>query len=450
MTYLYLLCKMKSVLVFGAGRSSLYLLEYLQKWCITNTAQLIVCDKDISFVAQHIAEKTAITFQEIDVFDIEKIAIKIQESILVISLLPATIHYHIAKLCLQYGKNLATASYISNEMALLNEEAMAKGLIFLNELGLDPGIDHLSAMQIMDNIKKDGGEITSFESYCGGLVADKCDGDNPWKYKFSWNPRNVILAGQGAPAQYQKNETLKVIPYHQLFNHTDTFQIESYGELEGYPNRDSLKYIELYKLHHIKTMIRGTLRKKGYCSAWQVFISLGLTDDTTQLQFKDNATLQTLLKTYLPASNLELKTQIKNYTHCTNTEIEKLAWLGFFSEEKLPLLNGTSAQILEELLKVKWRLNNDDKDLVVMLHKIGYIKNGQQKTITSSFVLEGASNTHTAMSKTVGLPLAIGCKLILENKVRTRGVLAPLTPEFYEPILAELAVNGVIFTEVES
>ena len=412
---------MKSVLVFGAGRSSLYLLEYLQKWCITNTAQLIVCDKDISFVAQHIAEKTAITFQEIDVFDIEKIAIKIQESILVISLLPATIHYHIAKLCLQYGKNLATASYISNEMALLNEEAMAKGLIFLNELGLDPGIDHLSAMQIMDNIKKDGGEITSFESYCGGLVADKCDGDNPWKYKFSWNPRNVILAGQGAPAQYQKNETLKVIPYHQLFNHTDTFQIESYGELEGYPNRDSLKYIELYKLHHIKTMIRGTLRKKGYCSAWQVFISLGLTDDTTQLQFKDNATLQTLLKTYLPASNLEL-----------------------------PLLNGTSAQILEELLKVKWRLNNDDKDLVVMLHKIGYIKNGQQKTITSSFVLEGASNTHTAMSKTVGLPLAIGCKLILENKVRTRGVLAPLTPEFYEPILAELAVNGVIFTEVES
>ncbi len=440
---------MKSIVLFGAGRSSLYLIEYLQKWCVKNNCKLIVCDKDTLFAASNTKEIINIEFKAIDVFDIEKISTLIMQCELVVSLLPATMHFHIAKLCLQYNKNLATASYISPEMQTLHEEVEAKGLIFLNEIGLDPGIDHLSALKILDKLKAEGAEIKSFESYCGGLVADSCDNDNPWKYKFSWNPRNVILAGQGAPAQYKMEGNLKLIPYHQLFNHTKTFEIHNYGTLEGYPNRDSLKYIALYGLQNIDTMVRGTLRKTGYCNAWQVFVSLGLTDDNAILEFAADTTIHTWLKSYLPASNLDLKTQIKTYTHCTHLEIEKLEWLGFFTDEKLPICKGTSAQILEELLKIKWQLQAEDKDMVVMLHRIQYLQNETLSTILSSLIIEGKNNTHTAMSKTVGLPLAIACKLILENKVLEKGVLVPLTPEFYNPVLQELELHGIAFNEIE-
>lgn len=440
---------MKSIVLFGAGRSSLYLIEYLQKWCVQNNVKLIVCDKDTSFAQQHIEDKNGLVSIDLDVFNIEQISTLIAESELVVSLLPATMHFHIAKLCLQFEKNLATASYISAEMQTLDEQVKAKGLIFLNEIGLDPGIDHLSAIKILDKLKAEGAKINSFESYCGGLVADSCDGDNPWKYKFSWNPRNVVLAGQGAPAQYKMDGSLKLIPYHQLFNHTKIFQVKNYGALEGYPNRDSLKYIALYGLDTIDTMVRGTLRKTGYCNAWQVFVSLGLTDDMAILEFAPNTSISTWLKSYMPTSLLDIKTQLKTYTQCNDEAIAKLEWLGFFTDEKLPLYKGTSAQILEELLKVKWLLKPEDKDMVVMLHRIQYSQQGQQKTILSSLVIEGKSNTHTAMSKTVGLPLAIACKLILEQKIQAKGVIAPLTAEFYTPILQELEANGIVFNEEE-
>lgn len=438
---------MKTIVVFGAGRSSLYLIEYLAAYCASHESKLCVCDKDVSYAQANVKLADGIEFIPLDIFDTAKVSAWIEKSLLVVSLLPAALHIHIAHLCITYKKNLATASYISDEMKGLHEEVKQAGLIFLNEIGLDPGIDHLSAMQMLDTIRKDGGLVRGFESYCGGLVADENDGENPWKYKFSWNPRNVVVAGQGSPAQYLAGKKLKIVPYHQLFRHIETFGIEDYGLLEGYPNRDSLKYMGLYGLDHVSDMIRGTLRKQGYCSGWQVFVNLGLTEDSTIIELNEGATLGEWLQMYLPASDLNIRENLQKYTGCTETDMGKLSWLGLFGDEKLPLSKGTSAQILEEILKQKWHLNTDDKDLVVMLHRIKYGKGDTNYVHTATMVLKGESNTHTAMAKTVGLPLAIGCKLILENKISARGVMAPVTSEFYEPVLKELESFGISFHE---
>lgn len=438
---------MQHVVIFGAGRSSLYLIEYLAKYCVSNQLQLKVCDKDTGYAEQHCKLQVPVDFIDLDIFDKGKLQMLLIDAKLVISLLPAALHIHIAEMCLSNGKHLATASYISDEMKQMAEAVRSHGLVFLNECGLDPGIDHMSAMQMMDAIRNDGGLISGFESYCGGLMADDSDGGNPWKYKFTWNPRNVVVAGQGAPAQYLEENQLKLIPYHQLFRRVEPFTIDSYGTLEGYPNRDSLKYREIYNLHSVRDMIRGTLRKTGYCAAWQVLVDLGMTDDHTALEFNEGTTLKTWLESYLPKSDAGIIDRLKNYTGCSNEDISRIEWLGLFGDTNLPLLKGTSAQILEELLKQKWKLEDDDRDLVVMLHRIRYVKDGQRYTQLATMVLEGESNTHTAMAKTVGLPLAIGCKLILDGKIRERGVLAPVHPEFYEPVLAELQTFGIVFKE---
>ncbi|MES2617929.1 MAG: saccharopine dehydrogenase C-terminal domain-containing protein [Bacteroidota bacterium] len=438
---------MKNIVLFGAGRSSIYLVEYLQAWCVKNNYMLIIGDKDVQYVQDNVKEKDNLQFQTIDIFDHEKVEALIKISELVISLLPAALHMHIAHLCLDNHKHMATASYVSDEMKAIHDDAINKGLIFLNECGLDPGIDHMSAMQLMDNIKSKGGIINSFESYCGGLVANACDGDNPWKYKFSWNPRNVVVAGQGAPAQFLLDGQLKVLPYHQLFAYTKDFTIGNHGTFEAYPNRDSLKYRPLYGLDHIATMVRGTFRKQGYASAWQVLVVLGLTDDTTKLYYPQGTTMQQWLTTYMVHPYQDLKNAVKTATHCTDADIAKLEWLGLFGNEVLPLYEGTSAQILEEILKIKWLLLPNDRDMVVMLHKIGYQLNGENKAATSTLVIEGESNTHTAMAKTVGLPLAIACRLILENKISQRGVVVPVDCELYTPVLEELKGFGIHFIE---
>ena len=447
MPYFRYLCPVKQILVLGAGRSSLTLIEYLAKYADQEQYQLLVCDKDVQYASSHVKGYSSIRFVSIDIFDEAAVLPLIQNSSVVVSLLPAALHIHIAKWCLQAHKHLATASYISDEMKALHQEAESKGLIFLNEIGLDPGIDHMSAMKMMDEIRAKGGVIDGFKSYCGGLVADEDDGENPWKYKFSWNPRNVVLAAQGAPAMFLEQGQLKLTPYHQVFAHPLTFDIPQYGQLEAYPNRDSLKYIELYHLHGIKDMVRGTFRKPGYCKAWQVFVELGICDDSQALNLSSEMTMKDWLGMYLPSGQDSLESRLMQHTHCSEAEIEKLKYLGFFSNDLLPLLKGSSAQILEEVLKIKWKLEANDKDLVVMLHKIHYNLNGQAHTQIASMVLKGESNTHTAMAKTVGLPLAIGVKLILENKISKKGVLAPVFEDIYLPVLEELKSFGIDFIE---
>lgn len=412
--------------------------------------QVLVCDKDTSYMQAQLPASDVLQYKTLDIADQAQVAVLVEASELVVSMLPAFLHMHIARLCLQYGKHLATASYISDEMRALHSEVQAKGLIFLNEMGLDPGIDHMSAMQMMDGIRAKGGVITGFRSYCGGLVADEDDGDNPWKYKFSWNPRNVVLAAQGAPATYLESGKLKVMPYHQVFAHPVGFDIAGYGRLEAYPNRDSLKYTELYGLQGVETMLRGTFRKPGYCRAWQVLVALGMTDDQQVLHLPEDTGLKQWLQMYLPPSDAPLAEQVKSYTHCSDSETDKLEWLGLFGNEAVPLLNGSSAQILEELLKCKWKLESSDRDLVVMLHEISYRLNGKAHTHMATMVLKGESNTRTAMAKTVGLPLAFGVEMILENRLKARGVMAPVADEIYEPVLQALAGQGVVFVENEA
>ncbi len=439
---------MKSVSIIGSGRSSVFLIEYLFKYCQQNNLPFAVYDKDFSFIHKALPSSMHQCLKTLDINDADALNQLVESSQLVVSMLPAFMHPVVANLCLKHKVQLATASYISDALLAMKQDVESAGLIFMNEVGLDPGIDHMSAMKIMDDLRDKGAIIKGFKSYCGGLVADEDDGDNPWKYKFSWNPRNVVLAAQGAPALFLENGKMKIMPYQQIFQNAEPCYIHDYGWLEAYPNRDSLKYTDLYDLHDVDDMMRGTFRKSGYCKAWQVFVSLGMTDDALVLHLPKDCSMLNWLEMYLPEGQKSPEQRLKEFLNLEDAEIEKLRWLGFFSENTMPLNIGTSAQILEKILVDKWVLGEHDRDLVVMQHQIRYALNHKDFIHESTMVLKGDSNTHTAMAKTVGLPLAICCKLMLEKSIKRTGVLSPVSKDIYEPILNELSTFGVHFKDV--
>jgi saccharopine dehydrogenase (NADP+, L-glutamate forming) len=343
---------------------------------------------------------------------------------------------------------MLTASYVSPEMDAMDSEAKQKGITFLNEMGLDPGIDHLSAMKIIDELKAEGAEITSFASFTGGLVAPESD-NNPWNYKFTWNPRNVVLAGQGT-AQYIQKGQLKYIPYHRLFNTTQTIGIDGYGEFEGYPNRDSLSYRPIYGLEQIPTMLRGTLRKSGFCKSWNHFIQLGMTDDSYKLENSEEMTYRNFINTFLPYNidkTVEQKVADFIGEPVDGAEIKKLKWLGVFEETKIGKADLSPAQALQQILEAKWTLDEEDKDMIVMQHLFEYKKGGELQKLTSSLVIMGDDTDNTAMAKGVGLPLAIGCKLILNGEIDLKGVQRPIHSSIYNPVLDELEKLEIKFVE---
>ena len=277
---------MKKILVIGAGRSAVTLIKYLLENSVANDWFVTVADYSVDLANEAVASHQngkAIFF---NVTDEQQRETEIENADIVISMLPANLHITVAKDCVRLKKNLVTASYVSEEIASLNDEAVKNDVLLLNEIGLDPGIDHMSAMQVIDEIKEKGGELTSFKSFCGGLVHPDYD-NNPWNYKFTWNPRNVVLAGQGT-AQYIENGNYKYIPYTSLFERTEKMSVLDAGEFEGYANRDSLSYRESYGLDNIPTLFRGTLRRKGYSESWNIFVQLGMTDDTYKLENSEN------------------------------------------------------------------------------------------------------------------------------------------------------------------
>ncbi|MGZ3919383.1 MAG: saccharopine dehydrogenase C-terminal domain-containing protein, partial [Bacteroidia bacterium] len=373
----------------------------------------------------------------------------IQQHDFVISMLPAFMHGDVARDCVEYGKHMATASYVSAEMKALHETAKEKGLILLNECGLDPGIDHASAMKVIDEIKEKGGEVVSFKSFCGGLVAPESN-DNPWGYKFSWNPRNVVLAGQGT-AQYLDRGLMKFIPYNRLFTQIDTIEIEPYGMFDAYANRDSIGYIDVYGLYSINTMLRGTLRQRGYCKAWNVFIKLGLTDDTSKITHAGELTYTSLIDSFLPNTNQSVKQKLRNLMKDEwDDEVEEMMeYLELFSDKKISMKEGSPAQLLQNLLEEKWKLKENDKDMIVMQHQFEYRLPESDKIhrLDSSLAVLGRDQHHTAMALTVGLPLAITVKNFLTNKFTSTGVVVPVTKEIYAPLLTELEKFGIIFNE---
>ncbi|MFN5182334.1 MAG: saccharopine dehydrogenase C-terminal domain-containing protein [Bacteroidota bacterium] len=444
---------MKRIFVIGAGKSTAYLIKYLLDKSETNNWKVIVGDVDINTAQSRISGHPNGVAVSFDVFNHSEREKYISESDLVISMLPATLHGQVAKDCVRFGKHMTTASYVSKEMKELDSEAKAKGLILFNEVGLDPGIDHASAMKIIDGIHSEGGEIEVFKSYCGGLVAPESN-DNPWGYKFSWNPRNVILAGQGT-AQYLQNGELKFIPYNRIFKQIEHIEVKGLGTFDGYANRDSISYQEPYQLNGIKTLLRGTLRMQGYCNAWNVFVHLGLTDDSWKLPEWGEISWPELLKAFLPGMK-EVKKELIEFSGIIDDHetIEKLEWLGIFDERNKIIVSGKSpAQVLQELLEKKWFLKPGDKDMIVMQHIFKWRKKDNPIVLHkthSSLVVIGQDQTYTAMAKTVGLPLAMVSSMILQNKVQGRGVMIPVTADIYQPLLKELEEYDISFREENS
>ena len=439
---------MKNILVIGAGRSSSSLIKYLLDNSSKENWKVTVGDVSLYLLKQKIGNHSNARGIVFDVNNGQQREEEIKNADVVISMLPASMHIDVARDCVRFKKHLVTASYVSKEMQDLNEEAKSAGIILLNECGLDPGIDHASAMKVIDEIHNQGGELISFKSYCGGLVAPESN-DNPWGYKFTWNPRNLILAGQGT-AQYIENGEYKYIPYNRLFTQTSTLEIKGNGMFEAYANRDSLSYRKSYGIENISTMLRGTLRNEGYCNAWNVFVKLGLTDDTYKIEESDSLTYNQLINAFLPPGNDTTKEKlIELMGNEMDTEtLDKIEWTGILSDEKIKLPNASPAQILQDLLERKWLLKAQDKDMIVMQHQFLYRNlKGENKSITSSLAVKGEDQVYTAMAKTVGLPLAITTKLILQEKISSRGVIIPTIKEIYQPLLIELESLGIKFEE---
>ncbi len=440
---------MKSIVVLGAGRSTYALIQYLathddaSKWC------LHVVDQDLSSLQAKCGPHPSVQTHAADLSQEVVRNTWIERADVVVSMLPAAMHPDVARACLRHGAHLVTASYASEEMKALDAEARAKDLIFLNECGVDPGIDHMSTMEILEKIRLEGGEITSYESFCGGILAPESP-SNPWQYKFTWNPRNVVMAGAGGAVKFIQEGLYKFIPYHKLFRRTEFISIPGYGRFEGYANRDSLKYISEYGLDGIPTMYRGTLRRPGFCRAWDVFVQLGATDDGYNMESVSSMTHRSFINSFLGyhvSDSVELK--LMHYVQIPQDSelMEMFEWLGLFAEEPVGLNSGTPAQVLQHILEKKWTMNAADTDMLVMWHRIFYTQEGQKYRLESSMVCKGKSAQNTAMAFTVGLPVAMATRLVALGQLCERGVLLPMKKEVYAPILAELADWGIRFDE---
>jgi saccharopine dehydrogenase-like NADP-dependent oxidoreductase len=431
---------MKTIVLFGAGRSAGSLILFLDEYCAAQQHRFILCDVQ---KPQWIQDLTATQFEIIQLENDMQRQSFIKSADVVLSLLPPALHTVIIKDCIQFKKHFINASYISPEAEELKNKIAATGKLFLLECGLDPGIDHMSAMEMTSKLREDGYTINSFLSFTGGLVAPESD-TNPWHYKISWNPRNVVLAGLGT-ARFRQEGSDRLVPYTQLFKRLFSFEVKGLGPMDGYANRDSLSYQELYGMQQIDTFIRGTLRYPDYCQGWHLLVQLGLTDDAVALP--SVKTWKELLDVFLPPSSDPFEKRISDYLNLPieSKELKNLLWLGIATDKALPPHVKTPAQALQCLIEEKWKLETNDLDLIAMQHEWVVTKNGNEKKVISSLVLKGRNNIETAMAQTVGLPMGIAAALLLEEKLTATGLHRPLLPEIYEPILQRLEMYGIVF-----
>ncbi len=505
---------MKKILIFGAGKSATVLISYLIAEVEKNKWQLVIADANKELVLAKTNHSPFAEAIQLDIHDDEHRRALINESDIVISMMPPDLHFLVAKDCVEYGKHLLTASYLDEKINGLKSEIESKGLLFLCEMGLDPGIDHMSAMKIIDGIKSKGGSITSFKSHCGGLVAPESD-DNPWHYKISWNPRNIVMAGK-AGAVYKLHGHVVKENYEELFEVERGVQVgNDIGFLSYYPNRDSLPYADIYGLQDSETFMRTTLRYPDFMYGWNNIIELKLTDETPAYD-TDGLSLAAFFKQHLDKMNFgewlngklearlafvkdlsdkitklmeaekeiqEAKAEdpdieaVKDFSvvdeegnlqqidiqqmkdhaayamahkmHEANQTLKQLFFLGM--DDETTIINRGScsaADVLQFALEHKLALSPSDKDMIVMLHEFEYSINGVVAGISSSLVVKGEDGVHTAMAKTVGLPLGIAAKLILDGRIKIRGLHIPTKKEIYEPVLDELEKEGIRFTEV--
>ena len=440
----------RKILVIGAGKSTSYLLDYFLEKADSEKLQLTIGDLNTDIIPDEIKNHPSCKVIKLDILKDDERGMAIKNSDIVISMLPARFHIKVAEDCIRFKKHLVTASYVSKEIKALDAAAKKNKLIFMNEIGLDPGIDHMSAMQLINEIRDKGGKMLLFESFTGGLVAPESD-NNLWNYKITWNPRNVVIAGQGGAAKFIQEGSYKYIPYHKLFRRTEFMNIEGYGAFEAYANRDSLNYREAYGLNEALTLYRGTMRRIGFSKAWNMFVQLGMTDDSYTIENSEGMSYREFTNLFLPYSptdSVELK--LRHYLKIDQDDIMwgKLLELNLFDSKKtISIKNASPAQMLQKVLEDSWTMEQDDKDMIVMYHKFGYEMNGEKQQLDANMVVIGENHTHTAMAKTVGLPVAIATLLILNKKISTPGVQIPISKEVYEPILKELATYGVVFKE---
>jgi saccharopine dehydrogenase-like NADP-dependent oxidoreductase len=441
--------EMKKILLLGAGLSASTLIRYLLEHAQENNWKLRVGDISEESAINKIGKHSRGEAFAFDVHNASQLENEVKDSDIVISLLPVKLHLPVAHACIKNKKNMVTASYVSKDIQKLEKDAKASGILLMNEVGVDPGIDHMSAMQVINRIKEDGDTLISFESATGGLVAPNYD-NNPWRYKFTWAPRNVVLAGQGG-ARFYHNGKFKYIPYHKIFERTENVDIPGHGQFEVYANRDSLKYQEAYGLSDLLTMFRGTIRRPGFCEAWNLLVQMGATDDSYVMDDSVNMTYRDFTNSFLAYNIVDpVESKLARYLGINEDSglMQKLDWLGLFDPHKKIGISGlTPAQCLQHILEQKWQLDAGDKDMIVMEHQFDYLHIGSHRKLYSTMVVIGEDQVHTAMAITVGLPVAITAKLILQEKIRLKGVHIPVMKEVYEPVLSELSNYGIKFTE---
>lgn len=509
---------MKTILLFGAGKSATVLIDYLLAQAPGENWKILVVDADLELARKKTAGSPYATPLSFDINTADVRAGYIQQADIVISLLPPQLHIEVARDCVRLNKNLLTASYVDAAIRELRPEIAQKNLFFLYEMGLDPGIDHMSAMQLIDSIHEKNGRITSFKSHCGGLVAPESD-NNPWHYKISWNPRNIVLAGK-AGAHYRENGQEKNLPYQELFNTNNRVPVPGLDTLGWYANRDSLSYTSLYGLENTATFIRTTLRHPDFMYGWNNIVELKLTDEipeydstgkTLQQLFKEHmdrhgfsewlnkklterfSQTKDLLEKLMELAEVENQSEevpesflavekdgaleevnldeaknmaaefLSHKMHEANLTLKQLFFLGL--DDDATLVNKgkcSAADLLQFALEKKLVLEPDDKDMIVMLHEIQYTDGSQQPSfakvpedkqapdthrVSSSLVVKGENSLRTAMAKTVGLPLGIAAKMILNGTIQLTGLHIPTSRTIYEPVLAELKKYGVEFSE---
>ncbi|WP_341839824.1 saccharopine dehydrogenase C-terminal domain-containing protein [Chitinophaga caseinilytica] len=438
---------MKHVLLFGAGKSATVLIDYLlanaprQKWHIT------VVDNDLMLIKSKIGKSYYATAAAIDVKDASVRQPLVRETDLVISLLPPALHITVARDCLQFGKNLLTASYIDPEIRKLEKEIEQAGLLFMYEMGLDPGIDHMSAMKLIQSIEKKGGQISCFRSYCGGLISPESN-DNPWQYKISWNARNIVLAGASG-AIYREKGKVKEVEYEHLFDQSKTIQVPGLGKLAWYPNRDSLNYTDIYNLSNVPTFMRATLRYPDFCEGWNAVVRLGLTDDKKKRPTDKLAYSAWAMQNVTADDQLSPEENVAQFLGVSSKSklIRQLKFLGILNGDLINLGEQTNAGVLQHVLEARLRMEPSDKDMIVMLHEIEFERRNMSTKLSSYMIVQGEDNLRTAMAKTVGLPLGILAKLVLSGQVSLTGLQIPVMPDIYNPVLRELEEFDIRFEE---
>jgi saccharopine dehydrogenase-like NADP-dependent oxidoreductase len=438
---------MKKIVILGAGRSATVLIGDLRAHAHEEGYSLVVADADFSLAERKCGGHPLCSPLGLNAQDETAIAKAISGADIVISLLPPKMHYTVAKICIEQTCPMLTASYVDSQMFSLSESFNDRGIFMLGEMGLDPGIDHMSSMVLFSKIKGKGGRITAYRSSTGGLVAPESD-DNPWHYKFSWNPRNVVTAGAGT-AQYQLDGSIRYVPYLRIFETLKKDNVAGLGVLDSYPNRNSLPYAGYYGLEDLDTIYRGTYRMPGFCTAWQALIQIGYTTDQFYMEDLSKLTYAELTRRLLGTDRKGLDEKLASICSADYQVIRNLQWLGLLSEDPIRISAGTPADVLENLLLEKWAMQPGDKDMIVMQHEVDYALGDTSFKIISSLIEMGVDEVHTAMAKLVGLPMAIFARHYLKNDSSLRGVHIPVLPEIYLPVLKGLESYESRFSEEE-